>query len=368
MKIICIIGTRPEAIKMAPLILALKQEIFFDVFVLATAQHRNMLDQVLDAFSIKPDFDLNVMQPGQSLSELSSRLLTHFDHIIKLEKPDIIIAQGDTTSVMIASLSSFYHHIPFAHIEAGLRTHDFHTPYPEELNRVFVSKIARWHFAPTENARKNLLNENISNDSIFVTGNTVIDALNASVKLDVDLPFDLDSSKRLILVTTHRRENFGKPLDDICNALLSLANNNTDIQILLPVHPNPQVRHTVNKKLSHHERILLSEPLDYLPFVKAMKKSYFVLTDSGGVQEEAPALGKPVLVLREETERPEAIDAGVVKLIGTQCDDIVREAQLLLDDHVLYQTMAKHISPYGDGHASERIVGTLKEYFAKKNS
>ncbi|MGV0959936.1 MAG: non-hydrolyzing UDP-N-acetylglucosamine 2-epimerase [Limnohabitans sp.] len=363
MKIICIVGTRPEAIKMAPVILALKKSPWAVVQVLATAQHRNMLDQVNNFFGIKPDFDLNIMQPGQSLTALTARLLLELDNVLQAEKPDAVLVQGDTTTVMTVALSCFYHRIPIGHIEAGLRTWDVHNPFPEELNRVIAGKIAKWHWAPTEGSRQNLLRDGVPDDSITVTGNTVIDALLMTASCDLELNIDLDPGKRLVLITSHRRENFGEPFRNICRALLTLANANPEVQFLFPVHPNPNVKDVAYEYLASLPNFILCEPLDYAPFIAAMKRAYIILTDSGGVQEEAPALGKPVLVLRDETERPEAVEQGVVKLIGPNYEHIVQETQKLLDDEVAYQAMARGISPYGDGQAAARIVQTLKEYF-----
>jgi UDP-N-acetylglucosamine 2-epimerase (non-hydrolysing) len=359
-KMLCVIGTRPEAIKMAPVILALKQTDWAEVKILATAQHRHLLDQVLKLFDVEPDIDLNIMRSNQALTTLTARLLLDLDGVFLAEKPDAILVQGDTTTVMTAALAGFYHKIPVGHVEAGLRTGNMMNPFPEEMNRVVASKFAHWHFAPTESSRQNLLAESVPDSSIFVTGNTVIDALLHVSERDVPMEIKLDSSKRLILVTSHRRENFGKPFLNICRAVRYLADTNPDVEFLYPVHPNPNVRDVAQRELGGHSRITLCEPLDYAPFVAAMKRAYLILTDSGGVQEEAPALGKPVLVMRHETERPEAVEAGAVKLVGPDYDNIVREAQILLDDPVAYKAMARGISPYGDGHAADRIVATLR--------
>lgn len=365
MRILCAVGTRPEAIKMAPVIQALKSEPWVDCRVLATAQHRHMLDQVLEVFDIKPDVDLDVMQPNQTLPVLTSRLILDLDSAIKAEAPVAVLAQGDTTTVMTVALTCFYNHVPFGHVEAGLRTWDRYYPFPEEMNRVIAGRLAQWHFAPTEGAKQNLLHEGTTEDSIHVTGNTVIDALLSVAKLGTDIGVKLDPAKRQILVTAHRRENFGDPFRQICHALRYLADKNEDVEILYPVHPNPNVHVAAHEMLGGHPRIILCPPLDYLPFVTAMKRAYLILSDSGGVQEEAPALGKPVLVLRDETERPEAVDAGVVKLVGPHYDRITQEAQRLLNDPDAYHAMAKGVSPYGDGHAAERIVKVLREHFVK---
>jgi UDP-N-acetylglucosamine 2-epimerase (non-hydrolysing) len=363
-QILCVVGTRPEAIKMAPVILALKNQPWADVRVLATAQHRHMLDQVLNFFGIEPDIDLDMMRPNQTLTTLTARLLLDLDDVFLAEKPDVVLAQGDTTTVMTVALACFYHRIPFGHVEAGLRTWDIQSPFPEEANRVIAGRLARWHFAPTESSRQNLLSEGVKDQEIVVTGNTVIDALLMTAAKDIEIGISLDAGKRLVLVTAHRRENFGEPFQNICRALHTLAERNADIQILYPVHPNPNVKDVAHEMLGSCSNIILCEPLDYAPFVAAMKRAYLIVSDSGGVQEEAPALGKPVLVLREETERPEAVDMGVVKLVGPNFDRIVEEAQHLLDDETAYQAMARGVSPYGDGHAAERIADVLREHFA----
>lgn len=364
-KIIIVIGTRPEAIKMAPVILALKEEPWANVRVLATAQHRHMLDQVNDFFGIEPDIDLNIMRPNQALTTLTARLLLELDDVLQAEKPDAVLVQGDTTTVMTVALACFYHHIPIGHVEAGLRTWDMQNPFPEEANRVIAGKLARWHFAPTEGSRQNLLKEGVPDSEIIVTGNSVIDALLMTAAKDLEFAVPLDSAKRLVLVTSHRRENFGEPFRNICRALRTLAVNNLEVQFLYPVHPNPNIKDVAQEHLAELPNFILCEPLDYAPFIAAMKRAYIILTDSGGVQEEAPALGKPVLVLREETERPEAVEEGVVKLVGPNYERIVSEAQRLLDDESAYLAMARGVSPYGDGHAAERIVGTLRDYFSQ---
>ena len=331
--------------------------------VLATAQHRQMLDQVLSFFGIEPDIDLNIMRPNQALTALTARLLLELDEVLLAEKPDVVLAQGDTTTVMTVALACFYHRIPFGHVEAGLRTWDMQNPFPEEANRVIAGRLARWHFAPTESSRQNLLREGVSDADITVTGNTVIDALLMTASKELEVGIALDATKRLVLVTSHRRENFGEPFRNICRALKTLAERNPDIQILYPVHPNPNVKDVAHEMLGNCGNVILCEPLDYAPFVAAMKNAYLIISDSGGVQEEAPALGKPVLVLREETERPEAVEMGVVKLVGPNYGRIVEEAQLLLDDATAYGAMARGVSPYGDGKGAERIVRKIKEYF-----
>ena len=394
-KTLCVVGTRPEAIKMAPVILRLQGEGWADVRVLATAQHREMLDQVLDLFGIKPDRDLNIMRDNQPLGELTARLLTAADEVLAAEKPDAVLVQGDTTTVMTLALACFYRRIPVGHVEAGLRTGDLQNPFPEEANRIIAGRLSRWHFAPTESARRNLLNEGIDDGTILVTGNTVIDALLTTVakkpRLDIRTtnrsPLegeqakqgqqpevewwgvnDLGKDQRLVLVTAHRRESFGKPFQQVCRALQELARRNPTVRFLYPVHPNPNVRAVAHQALGDLPNFTLCEPLDYAPFVAAMQRAHIILTDSGGVQEEAPALGKPVLVLRDKTERPEAVTEAVVKLVGCDYERIVTETQRLLDDEAAWQQMAKGISPYGDGHAAERITAALREHFTPPES
>ena len=361
--ILSVVGTRPEAIKMAPVILALEKEPWVNVRVLATAQHRHLLDQVNEFFGIDPDIDLNIMRPNQALTTLTARLLLELDDVLQAERPGAVLVQGDTTTVMTVALACFYHRIPIGHVEAGLRTWDMQNPFPEEANRVIAGKLARWHFAPTEGSRQNLLKEGVADSEIIVTGNTVIDALLMTAAKDLELTVPLDSTKRLVLVTSHRRENFGEPFRNICGALRTLAENNPEVQFLYPVHPNPNVKDVAHEFLAGLQNFTLCEPLDYAPFIAAMTRAYLILTDSGGVHEEAPALGKPVLVLRDETERPEAVEQGVVKLVGPNYERIVEEAQRLLDDETAYKAMARGVSPYGDGHAAKRIVKTLREHF-----
>ena len=359
--ILCIVGTRPEGIKMAPLIKALKRESWAKVTVLATAQHRDLLDQVLALFDIRPDVDLDIMRANQQLPELTARLITALDGKFTELAPDVVLAQGDTTTVMTAALVAFYRRIPFGHVEAGLRTHDLDNPFPEEMNRLVAGHLARWHFVPTQRSRQNLLREGIDDAAIHVTGNTVIDALLEVAATDWPLGVPLDDSKRLVLVTAHRRENFGEPFRAVCRAIRTLVEQHADIEVLYPVHPNPNVSAVAHELLGDHPRIRLCAPLDYAPFVEAQKRAHLILTDSGGVQEEAPALGKPVLVMRVETERPEAVDEGVVRLVGTDEARIVQEASRLLQDPQAYREMARGVSPYGDGHAAQRIVAVLRE-------
>ena len=360
-KILCVIGTRPEVIKMAPIIMKLREDSDCALRVLSTSQHRQMLDQMLDVFEIKPDIDLNLMKSNQSLPELTSKLPLPLHQTLLNEQPDFILAQGDTTTAFMVSLASFYLKIPFGHVEAGLRTGNLFDPFPEEMNRSLISRLSTLHFAPTELAKMNLQSEGCLEKKIFVTGNTVIDSLNHILKKDVVFDLPLRKDKKLILVTTHRRENFGK-LEEICQALRKISEKNKNVQILLPVHPNPQVSSVIKKMLGNCPGIQLTDPLPYKQFVKAMELSYFIISDSGGVQEEAPALGKPVLVIRDTTERPEGVNFGASKIIGTKCDDIFREAQCLLDDPVSYQKMILGGCPYGDGRAAERIVSILKDH------
>ena len=363
-KIVCVVGTRPEAIKMAPVILALEQEPWAEARVLATAQHRQMLDQVLGLFAIEPHIDLNAMRPDQALTALAARLLVAIDNVLEAENPDAVLIQGDTTTIMTTALACFHRRIPIGHVEAGLRTGDLANPFPEEANRAIAGRLAQWHFAPTESARRNLLQEGVAAEAIMVTGNTVIDALLSVAGRDPEPgpELDLEPGRRLVLITLHRRESFGPPMREICRALQTLAARNPDVRFLYPVHPNPNVEKVAYGTLTAGN-VRLCPPLDYASFVAAMKRSHIVISDSGGVQEEAPALGKPVLVLRQETERPEAVDAGVVKLVGSDHDRIVGEAQRLLDDESAWRAMARNVSPYGDGRSARRIVKVLREHF-----
>jgi UDP-N-acetylglucosamine 2-epimerase (non-hydrolysing) len=361
--VVCTIGTRPEAIKMAPVIRALDKTDWADCRVLLTGQHRELVDEMLGYFGIVPDADLAVMRPDQSLPDLTARLLAAIAEALRSSPPDMVLAQGDTTTVLATSLACFYLRVPFGHVEAGLRTGRIDNPFPEEANRVIASRLATIHFAPTAAARENLLREGISDDAVHVTGNTVIDALleAASRETPIGVDFDFGPSSRLILVTAHRRDSFGAPLARICRAVAELHDRHPDIAFLWPVHPNPSVEPVVRARLGSLSRVRLCEPLGYGPFVSALKRSFLVLTDSGGVQEECPALGKPVLVLRDESERPEAIAAGVARLVGTDPTTIVREAGRLLTDATAYRSMACGISPYGDGHAADRVVAGVAQ-------
>ncbi len=361
MRILSIFGTRPEAIKMAPVVKELqKHRDSIECIVCVTAQHREMLDQVLCLFEIEPDIDLDLMQPNQTLASLTARALTGLTDVLVDVKPDVILLQGDTTTAMIAALAGFYQKIPVGHVEAGLRTYDKYSPFPEEINRRLVSVMATYNFAPTQTAVNALIAEGFAGESIFLTGNTVIDALLMTVGKDCELGMDfLNPDKTLILVTAHRRENFGKPFQDMCNALKQIVIRNPQVEIVYPVHLNPNVRNTVFKILSNQERFYLIEPLGYKKFVHLMNRAYIILTDSGGIQEEAPSLGKPVLVLRNETERPEAVEAKTAKIVGTDTEVIIREAEKLLNEKNEYDKMSKAVNPYGDGHAAEKIVKIL---------
>lgn len=370
MKVLTVFGTRPEAIKMAPLVHALAKDPDFEAKVCVTAQHREMLDQVLSLFSIVPDYDLNIMRPGQGLTEITCGILEGLKPILESFRPDVVLVHGDTTTTIAASLAAFYQRIPVGHVEAGLRTGDLSSPWPEEANRTLTGHLAMYHFAPTENSRRNLLRENVADNHIFVTGNTVIDALfwvrdsvmNTSGRyeeLAVRYPF-LDDNKKLILVTGHRRESFGHGFEQICHALADIAAQHDDVQIVYPVHLNPNVSEPVNRILGHVENVILIEPQDYLPFLWLMNRAWLILTDSGGIQEEAPSLGKPVLVMRDTTERPEAIEAGTVKLVGTNRQRIVEEVTHLLRDNDAWQAMSHAHNPYGDGQACGRILHALK--------
>ncbi len=382
-KILLIFGTRPEAIKIAPVIKELeKHPTQFKSVVCVTAQHREMLDQVLELFDIKPDYDLDIMKPGQDLFDLTCNVMQGLKKVLQKEQPDIVLVHGDTTTTMAATLAAFYCQIPVGHVEAGLRTHNKFAPFPEEINRQVTSRIADFHFAPTETARQNLVAESVNENSIFITGNTVIDALLMVVnkvrkpeirdRIEADLvacfpglknvlgSHSTINSSRLILVTGHRRENFGDGFESICQALKQIANEHSDIEVVYPVHLNPNVQEPVNRILTGVPSVHLIGPLDYLPFVYLLDRASLIITDSGGVQEEAPSLGKPVLVMRETTERPEAVDAGTVKLVGTSFEKIVEETRTLLTNPLEYKKMSRAHNPYGDGKACARIVAAIR--------
>lgn len=371
MKVAVVLGTRPEAIKLCPVILALKADPFFACRVISTGQHKEMLDQVLEVFGVKPDVDLCLMRPNQTLASLTGRAIESLDECFASEKPDAVMVQGDTTTVLAGSLAAFYHHIPVAHVEAGLRTGNLDAPWPEEANRQLVTRLAKWHFAPTEGNKRNLLNEGIDEKNIYVTGNTVIDALHVGVekskKIDIDTILERRNAslvtRRMVLVTGHRRENFGEGFDGICHAIAELAEKYPEVDFVYPVHLNPNVRKPVEEILAKRaeRNVYLIEPQSYLPFIALMSRAYLVLTDSGGVQEEAPGLGKPVLVMRDTTERPEAVDAGTVKLVGAHKDRIVASVSELLDSEETYSKMSKAVNPYGDGQATKRILSVLRK-------
>lgn len=365
-----VFGTRPEAIKMAPLVLKAKADNVFDVKVCVTAQHRGMLDQVLEFFKIEVDSDLNIMKPGQTLNGITSLIISKIDDVIQTFKPHCILVHGDTTTTLAVSQAAFHAKVPVAHVEAGLRTYDFLSPWPEEMNRRVVGLLASFHFCPTEVSANNLKRENIPFPKIFVTGNTVVDALRVGVetiekdtaikgKLDQKFSF-LDPNKKLILVTGHRRENFGQAFENICHGIKKVAAGQ-DVQVLYPVHLNPQVQKPVKEILSNLNNVYLIDPVDYVEFIYLMKKSYFILTDSGGVQEEAPSLRKPVLVMRDTSERQEAIDAGCAKLVGTNTEVIYTESQKLLESKAVYNSMICSANPYGDGYASDKILNILTQ-------
>ncbi len=368
LKVMTVFGTRPEAIKMAPVVLALAERPdLFEPLVCVTAQHREMLDQVLHLFNIRPDIDLNIMKPNQDLFQVTTAVLNGMKNVLETHQPDVVLVHGDTTTTMATSLACYYLKIPVGHVEAGLRTFDKFYPFPEEINRVVTDSVATLYFAPTERSRRNLLQVGAQPQYVHVTGNTVIDALFYTLKHQAaELPVALDPEKRLILVTTHRRENFGEPLIEICRALRDLVDTHPDTEMVLTVHPNPNVRHTVHDMLGNHPRIQLLEPLEYEPFCLLMDRSHLILTDSGGIQEEAPSLSKPVLVLRDETERPEAVEIGTVKLVGPHYEKILGEASRLLDDPKAYEAMAQKANPYGDGLASGRIVAALEVFAGQR--
>ena len=366
-KVMSIFGTRPEAIKMAPLVKELEKREEVESIVCVTAQHREMLDQVLETFDIKPNYDLNIMKQGQTLGDITTRALTGLEEVIKECKPDIVLVHGDTTTTFAGALAAFYNQVSIGHVEAGLRTNNKYSPFPEEMNRQMVDCMTDMYFAPTNLSKENLLNENIEEDKIYVTGNTAIDAMATTVKDDYNHP-ELDwvkDNERMILLTAHRRENLGDPMRHIFKGIKRIVDEFPDVKVIYPIHLNPKVREVANEVFADSDRVKLIEPLEVFDFHNFQNKSYLILTDSGGIQEEAPSLGKPVLVLRDTTERPEGIDAGTLKLVGTDEENIYRETKKLLTDKNEYEKMSKASNPYGDGHASERIVDAIIEYFSK---
>lgn len=365
MKVLFVFGTRPEGIKMAPIIKEIQKRDKFECYTCVTGQHREMLDQVLEIFDIEPDYDLNIFKKGQSLTDVTTKTLKGLEEILDELKPDILLVQGDTTTVFAAALAAFYKKIKIGHVEAGLRSGNLYSPYPEEANRKLTGVISNYHFAPTESNRQNLIEEGYGEKNIFITGNTVIDALKYSVRedfvFDDEILNDLDYNKDVVLLTAHRRENWGKPMEDIFKAIRRVVLERENLEIVFPRHLNPIVRDAAEKYFADLDRVHLIEPLSYLPFSNLMARVKFVVTDSGGVQEEAPALGKPVLVLRNETERMEGVEAKTAKLVGTKEQDVYESIVSLLDDKDLYDEMAKAVNPYGDGHAAEKIVDVLEE-------
>ncbi|WP_236908464.1 non-hydrolyzing UDP-N-acetylglucosamine 2-epimerase [Clostridium sp. Cult3] len=366
-KVLTVFGTRPEGIKMAPIIKTMEKTEEIENIICITAQHRQMLDQVLNLFNIKPDYDLNIFKPGQSLTEITKRALEGLEKVIVETKPDVLLVQGDTTTVFSGALAAFYQKVKIGHVEAGLRSGNIYSPYPEEANRKLTGILTDFHFAPTENNRQNLLGEGYSDDKIFITGNTVIDALHYVIQEDYEFSQSnlnhIDyQNQRVILLTSHRRENIGKPMENIFSAVKDVVTKYDDVEVVFPIHLNPKVRDIAYRVFGDNERIHIIEPLDYEPFTNLMAKSYIVVTDSGGLQEEAPSLGKPVLVVREETERPEGIEAGTAKLVGTNYDSIYKELDILLSQKEEYHKMANAVNPYGDGKASERIVDIILEH------
>jgi len=359
-KIMLVFGTRPEAIKMGPLVQELKSRNNIEVIVCVTGQHKEMLEQVLSVFNITPDYDLEIMKNEQTLSDITATILQKIQQVLITETPDVVLVHGDTSTTFTTALACFYAEVPIGHVEAGLRTYNIRSPFPEEFNRQAVGLVADYHFAPTDKSAQNLISENKSTDNIYITGNTAIDALKTTVQKDYTHPeLEWASDSRLILVTAHRRENLGESLKNIAEAILTLVEKNTDIKVIYPVHLNPKISQTINPIIGNHERIHLIDPLEVIDFHNFINQSYFVMSDSGGIQEEAPSLGKPVLVLRDTTERPEGIAANTLKLVGTEYNNVVNIAQELLDDNEIYAKMSKASNPYGDGYASRRIVDIL---------
>ncbi len=367
-KVMSIFGTRPEAIKMAPLVKELEKCENIESIVCVTAQHREMLDQVLETFDIKPDYDLNIMKQGQTLGDVTTRALTGLEDVIKEARPDIVLVHGDTTTTFAGALAAFYNQVAIGHVEAGLRTDNKYSPYPEEMNRQMVDRLSDMYFAPTEISKNNLLKENIDESKIYITGNTAIDAMSTTVDKNYthkELEW-IKPGERMILLTAHRRENLGEPMRHIFRAIKRIVDEFDDVKVIYPIHMNPKVREVANEVFDGDDKVKLIEPLEVFDFHNFQNKSYIILTDSGGIQEEAPSLGKPVLVLRDTTERPEGISAGTLKLVGTDEDIIYEETKRLLTDRKEYERMSKASNPYGDGHASERIVDAIVEYFNEK--
>lgn len=367
-KVMSIFGTRPEAIKMAPLVKELEKCENIESIVCVTAQHREMLDQVLETFDIKPDYDLNIMKQGQTLGDVTTRALTGLEEVIKEARPDIVLVHGDTTTTFAGALAAFYNQVAIGHVEAGLRTDNKYSPYPEEMNRQMVDRLSDMYFAPTEISKNNLLKENIDESKIYITGNTAIDAMSTTVDKNYthkELEW-IKPGERMILLTAHRRENLGEPMRHIFRAIKKIVDEFDDVKVIYPIHMNPKVREVANEVFDGDDKVKLIEPLEVFDFHNFQNKSYIILTDSGGIQEEAPSLGKPVLVLRDTTERPEGISAGTLKLVGTDEDIIYEETKRLLTDSKEYEKMSKASNPYGDGHASERIVDAIVEYFNEK--
>lgn len=367
-KVMSIFGTRPEAIKMAPLVKELEKCENIESIVCVTAQHREMLDQVLETFDIKPDYDLNIMKQGQTLGDVTTRALTGLEEVIKEARPDIVLVHGDTTTTFAGALAAFYNQVAIGHVEAGLRTDNKYSPYPEEMNRQMVDRLSDMYFAPTEISKNNLLKENIDESKIYITGNTAIDAMSTTVDKNYthkELEW-IKPGERMILLTAHRRENLGEPMRHIFRAIKRIVDEFDDVKVIYPIHMNPKVREVANEVFDGDDKVKLIEPLEVFDFHNFQNKSYIILTDSGGIQEEAPSLGKPVLVLRDTTERPEGISAGTLKLVGTDEDIIYEETKRLLTDSKEYERMSKASNPYGDGHASERIVDAIVEYFNEK--
>ena len=365
-KVMSIFGTRPEAIKMAPLVKELEKRKNIESIVCVTAQHREMLDQVLETFDIKPDYDLNIMKQGQTLGDVTTRALTGLEEVIKEARPDIVLVHGDTTTTFAGALAAFYNQVAIGHVEAGLRTDNKYSPYPEEMNRQMVDRLSDMYFAPTEISKNNLLKENINESKIYITGNTAIDAMSTTVDKNYthkELEW-IKPGERMILLTAHRRENLGEPMRHIFRAIKRIVDEFNDVKVIYPIHMNPKVREVANEVFDGDDKVKLIEPLEVFDFHNFQNKSYIILTDSGGIQEEAPSLGKPVLVLRDTTERPEGISAGTLKLVGTDEDVIYEETKRLLTDSKEYERMSKASNPYGDGHASERIVDAIVEYFS----